>query len=173
MSKKMVTITCKSIVLLTNAVNETVRYLEQYGLNTNIVALEQDDKGKYFACIVYECGELEKYFRYSVYELDYSDIRESKLNNYDDFIDPEFGEEDSGILKEELDRENKEKLGKNEAGRVINPLAKELLTTTGNSIDLTEDLMNKKGGNGLYEKSNMSPGKPNMNTRRPGMKWDI
>lgn len=173
MSKKMVTITCKSIVLLTNAINETVRYLEQYGLNTNIVALEQDDKGKYFACIVYECGELEKYFRYSVYELDYSDIRGSRIDDYDDFIDPEYGEEDSGILKEEMDRENKERLGKNEAGRVINPLAKELLTTTGNSIDLTEDLMNKKGGNGLYEKSNMSPGKPNMNLRRPGMKWGI
>lgn len=173
MSKKMVTITCKSIVLLTNAINETVRYLEQYGLNTNIVALEQDDKGKYFACIVYECGELEKYFRYSVYELDYSDIRGSRIDDYDDFIDPEYGEEDSGILKEEMDRENKERLGKNEAGRVINPLAKELLTTTGNSIDLTEDLMNKKGGKGLYEKSNMSPGKPNINPRRPGMKWDI
>ncbi len=69
--------------------------------------------------------------------------------------------------------ENRDMEGRNETGKVINPLAKELIAPAGDSIDLTEDLMNKKGGKGLYEKSNMSPGKPNMNPRRPGMKWDI
>ena len=173
MSKKMVTLIGKSIILLTNAVNETVRYLEQYGLDTNVVAVEQDDKGKYFACIVYECNELDRYLRYSVYELDYSDIRESKPSNYKDFVDPEYSEEDAAVLKEKIDRENRDMEGRNETGKVINSLAKELIAPTGDSIDLAEDLMNKNGGTGLYKKPNINPGRPNMSPRRPGMKWDI
>lgn len=170
MSKKMVTLIGTSLSLLTNAVNETVRYLEQYGLDTNIVAVDKDEDDNYFACIVYKCNELDKFFKYSVYELYYSDIMESEPSDYEDFIDPKFGEEDSGILKEEMNRENRERVSKNEAGKVINSLA----TSTGDSIDLTEDLMNKKGGKwGYIKKSNMSPGKPNMNPRRPGMKWYI
>lgn len=173
MSKKMVTLIGKSLILLTNAVNETVSYLEQYGLDTNVVAVEKDKDDSYFACIVYECNELDRYLRYSVYELDYSDIRESKPSDYRDFADPEYSEEDCAVLKEKIDRENMEMQGRNEVGKIINPLAKELIAPTGDSIDLTEDLMNKKGGKGLYEKSNMNPGKPNMNPRRPGMKWDV
>ena len=173
MSKKMVTLIGKSLILLTNAVNETVSYLEQYGLDTNVVAVEKDKDDSYFACIVYECNELDRYLRYSVYELDYSDIRESKPSDYRDFADPEYSEEDCAVLKEKIDRENMEMQGRNEVGKIINPLAKELIAPTGDSIDLTEDLMNKKGGKGLYEKSNMSPGRPNMNPRRPGMKWDV
>ena len=173
MSKKMVTLIGKSLILLTNAVNETVSYLEQYGLDTNVVAVEKDKDDSYFACIVYECNELDRYLRYSVYELDYSDIRESKPSDYRDFADPEYSEEDCAVLKEKIDRENMEMQGRNEVGKIINPLAKELIAPTGDSIDLTEDLMNKKGGKGLYEKSNMNPGKPNMNPRSPGMKWDV
>lgn len=173
MSKRVLTLTCKSIVILTNAINQTTNYLSQYSIDTDNIAFGMGENGKYFACLTYECSELDNYFRHSVYELDYSDIKESKISNYDDFIDPEYGEEDIGILEEEMDRENKEREGKNEAGRVINPLAKELLTSTGNSIDLTENLMNKYGGKGLNQKTNISPGRPNMNPRRPGMKWDI
>lgn len=173
MSKKMVTLIGKSLILLTNAVNETVIYLEQYGLDTNVVAVEQDKDGNYFACIVYECNELDKYFRYSVYELDYSDIRESKPSDYRDFADPEDSEEDLTTLKEKIDRENRDMEGRNEIGKIINSLAKELIAPTGDSIDLTEDLMNKYGGKGLNQKTNISPDRPNMNPRRPGMKWDI
>lgn len=173
MSKKMVTLIGKSLILLTNAVNETVSYLEQYGLDTNVVAVEKDKDGNYFACIVYECNELDKYFRYSVYELDYSDIRESKPSDYRDFADPEDSEEDLTTLKEKIDRENRDMEGRNEIGKIINSLAKELIAPTGDSIDLTEDLMNKYGGKGLNQKTNISPGRPNMNPRRPGMKWDI
>lgn len=169
MSKKMITLTCKSIIILTNAVNQTIRYLNQYNKNTNVVAVEQDGNGKYFACLVYECGELEKYFKYSVYELDYSDIRESKPSNYEDFIDPEYGEEDSAIIKEKIDRANREMKGRNEIGKVINALAKELVAPTGDAIDLTEGIMNGMGGNNPYDQLYMSPGRP----RRPDMKWDI
>lgn len=173
MSKKMVTLIGKSLILLTNAVNETVIYLEQYGLDTNVVAVEQDKDGNYFACIVYECNELDKYFRYSVYELDYSDIRESKPSDYRDFADPEDSEEDLTTLKEKIYRENRDMEGRNEIGKIINSLAKELIAPTGDSIDLTEDLMNKYGGKGLNQKTNISPGRPNMNPRGPGMKWDV
>lgn len=143
--------------------------MNQYGIDTDNITIGFGENNKYFACLTYECSELERYFRYSVYELDYSDIKEARINNYDDFIDPEYGEEDIGVLEEEMDRENRERAGKNEAGRVINPLAKELLTSIGDAIDLTEGIMNGMGGNSPYDQLNMNPGRP----RRPDMKWDI
>ena len=169
MSKRILTITCKSIIILTNAVNKTTSYLNQYGIDTDNIIIGFGENNKYFACLTYECNELERYFRYSVYELDYSDIKEARINNYDDFIDPEYGEEDIEVLEEEMDRENRERAGKNEAGRVINPLAKELVAPTGDAIDLTEGIMNGMGGNSPYDQLNMSPGRP----RRPDMKWDV
>lgn len=173
MSKRVLTLTCKSIVILTNAINQTTNYLSQYSIDTDNITFGMGENGKYFACLTYECSELDNYFRHSVYELDYSDIRESKPSDYRDFADPEDSEEDLTTLKEKIDRENRDMEGRNEIGKIINSLAKELITPTGNSIDLTEDLMNKYGGKGLNQKTNMSPGRPNMNPRRPGMKWDI
>lgn len=166
MSKRIVTITCNSINILTNAVNQIIDYLDNNDMKSDIISFDHGENDKYFACISYNGGGAKNIFSNSVYDLEYSDIRETKMVDYDDFVDPEYGVDDYGELDELIEKENKRLSGKNDNGQSINKLARNLVSSTGNAIDLTEEIMGKKG-------SKKFSGKPNMNPRRPGMKWDV